>query len=279
VAWLIGRSNARSDETLIRLSDPFEPPAEPDHSLHRPGIAACLIRTAVLVDRATAETLHRIAKVPPEKAGFYRRRTLDISHLQGRWDGFTRAEQDLLISPEGSWDWDEVWPRLVQIEDVRVLRWVLKVDPILAPFEFLSHDLAPAHQLVTSPEMLEGAGYMLPSDLRPAQQLAEQMVTRCIAEGILRGFLSEQDDEARFQFVRIAERMGSDQSGDLLVGSESVGKAREDHLRWVGQTAIRRMNVLRAVISYMNGDPTAELQIKEVTRRNTAESVGPSIQG
>jgi len=100
---------------------------------------------------------------------------------------------------------------------------------------------------------------------------AEQMVTRCVAEGVYRGFLNGLEDETRDQFLELARQMNADQSSDLLVGSEPVGMAGKDRLQWIAQVAIRRMYVLDGVISYLNDDASRELQIKGIETERQAD--------
>lgn len=104
-AWLIGRSNARVYQGMIKLSTAPSPEPDPDYSVHRRAIAAAAFRKTVLVDRAAAEMLHRNGKVSAERAGLLRRRSLDIARAENRWDWFTQYERELLMSQEGSWDW------------------------------------------------------------------------------------------------------------------------------------------------------------------------------
>lgn len=156
---------------------------------------------------------------------------------------------------------------MLQVEDVKVFRWVLRIDPILTPFEFLQPDLAAALELIEKPEMLSGTACLPPWDLRPAKQHAEQMITRLVAEGVHRGFLSEKDASARVLLLQIAERMNADESSDLLIGSQSVGKAANDRLQWIMQTAVRRMVVLDRIISYLGGGAEHEFLLHEADTR------------
>jgi hypothetical protein len=147
---------------------------------------------------------------------------------------------------------------------VRVLRWVIAIDEVLTPFEFLRGDLRLAIELTQDPARVEGGRCLASYDLRPEQTLAQVMVARCIGEGIHRGELSEPDAEARAYFVQMAERLGADDSEDLLTGSETVGKSSWDRVRWLGQAALRRLQVLTAVIDYLNGPADADLVVPAV---------------
>ncbi len=260
VARWIAISNRRSAESLLRLSARPDPPEE-DLRAHAAKIGDLLLRTAVMVDRALGEVLFREHKIPEAHAGIFRRRTLDVANRPGLWTGFTPAEQELLRSQEGSWPWEEVWPRLLQVEDVRVLRWVLGLDQVLTPFEFLTRDMAPALEVTTEPQRVATGRCLAAYDLRPAQTMANAMVTRCVAEAVHRGVIDEPNAAARHELVTLAERMGADRGIDLLLASGTVAEADPTTLEWTAQTAIRRLVVTTALIGYLNGPSEGELHV------------------
>lgn len=253
-AIFINKKNARDVESVLSLSSPSALQIN-DLREHRIRLANILLCKAIVVDRANNENLHRMGKIDPRREGICRRRTLDLARRPELWQTLSVEERDLLISPEGSWKWDAVWPRIIRIEDVRVLRWILKIDPILTPFEFLKPDLTAALEITTRPEQVIGKGCLPPWDLRPAQQAAEQMLNRCIAEGIHRGFLTVEDKEARAQYIHLAQTLGANQSADLLIGSTIVAETDRQHIEWVAQAALRRTNMLTTVIKYLNSSP------------------------
>jgi hypothetical protein len=258
-ATFINKKNARDGESILSLSSPSTLQIN-ELREHRIRLANILLCKAIVVDRANNENLHRMGKIDSRREGICRRRTLDLAHRPELWQTLSIEERDLLMSPEGTWKWDAVWPRIIRIEDVRVLRWILKIDPILTPFEFLKPDLTAALEITTRPEQVEGKGCMPPWDLRPAQHAAEQMLTRCIAEGIHRGFLTIEDKEARAQYIHLARTLGASQSEDLLIGSTIVAESDRQHIEWVAQAALRRTNMLAAVIKYLNSSPEEKLE-------------------
>jgi hypothetical protein len=261
VAVLIGKSNARATDSLLKLS--AKPaPADEDYRGHRTKLARELLKTAILVDRAGFEALHREGKILPAHLGICRRRTLDLAQRTGLWEDFTGSEQALLLSQEGSWEWKDTWPLVLRVEDVRVLRWVVGIDSVLVPFEFLKPDLTPALELTVKPALLTGNRCMAPYDLRPAQTMAQAMVARCLADGAERGWLEVKDAGEREQLLNLAEKMSWDESSDLLIGTTTVGKAGLEQVRWVTQAALRRLWVLTGVIGYLNGPPEGELTLE-----------------
>ncbi len=168
LAILIKRNNARSEKSLLSLSSHRSPHFQ-DLIEHRRCLIGLLLRTAILVDRAGCEVLHNSGKVAEEQRGMCRRRTLDLAQRPELWAYFNEEDKGLLIAAEGSWSWDTIWPRLLLSEDVRVLRWVVGVDSILVPFEFLKFELNSALAVTIKPSIVEGKGCMPPWDLRPAE--------------------------------------------------------------------------------------------------------------
>jgi hypothetical protein len=260
VALLMAHSNRRATDSLLKLSA-RPSPLDDDLREHRKAIVQALWRTAVMVDRAGGEALHKQGPEVAEKLGPFRRRTLDVARQVGVWESFSAEEREMLQSQEGSWTWEAIRPRMNQVEDVRVLRWVLGIDPVLVPFEFLRPDATPAVEITLKPEMIAGKGCLASYDLRPAQSMAQTMFTRCVSEGVRRGTLTENNPEARRQLLELAERMAADESSDLLIGETTVAKADPEMLSWIALAALRRIRVLTAVIDYLNGPATAELTI------------------
>ncbi len=273
VAAVLARSHRRTDESMLRLSSPAVLPDQGGLLHHRPKLIAELIRAAVLVDRAGIELMHGNRKADLARAGIARRRTLDAAKTSGTWDGLQPAEQDLLLSQEGSWDPGEAWSKVLRVEDVRVLRWVLGIDSLLSPLEFTELDLRPALDITANPNRTLGTASLEPADLRPAKMLAGNMLDRLLAEGVWRGFYRYPEDETRARLIALADRLRENKSGDLLVGTESVGEASEERIRLVMQTALRRFRVLEAVIGYLTGPYDSELLIDRENKEQEASSV------
>jgi hypothetical protein len=260
VRVFIQRGNDRAGVTLLNLA-PHEPPGQEDMRGHRVEIVGALRRLAVVVDRAGVEALAMQGKITAQHAGVCRRRTLDMARKPELWDRFSDVERTLLLSQEGNWTSEEVWPRILQVEDVRVLRWALRIDQVLVPFALLKPDLRPAVEVTAKPEMVEGEGCPASYDLRPAQAAAQTMLARCIGEGMRRGILAGLDPDLQTYYLEFAERMAGDESSDLLIGALTVAKADPDKIEWVAQAAIRRCRVLTALIEYLNGPAEAQLTI------------------
>lgn len=251
----------RETTKLLTGLSPTRGPEEESLSAHRRRIVWTLLGTAALCDRAAIESLAREGKIAEAQRGVGRQRALSVGRLEPVWARLGEVERNLLIADEGSWTWDETWPWIVRGEDVRVMRWVIGMDEVLRPFEFLKPDLLLVFRTTTHAEETNGDRCLAAYDLRPAQTMAQAMVSRCAAEGVLRGEYEEDDAAVRAELVALAERMGADESSDFLIGTKTVAKASEKDLRWVGQAAVRRMVVLGGLIDYLNGPAEAELRI------------------
>jgi hypothetical protein len=260
LALLIRRNNARTEKSLLSLSN-YKSVEFEDLADHRAQLVKVLLRTAILVDRAGAEVLSAKGKIADEHKGISRRRTLDLAKRPELWDCFPEEERLLLLRAEGTWDRSVAWTQINLIEDVRVLRWVIQLDSILVPFEFVKPDLAPAIEITAKPEITDGIGCMAPWDLRPARDQARLMLDRCAIEGLARGFFeTEKDLEDPSLYLEIADRFKNDQSNDLLIGAQTVASATEDDIRWIGQLAMRRAAILDRIIQYLGGRPDAWLE-------------------
>jgi hypothetical protein len=275
LAILIRRHNSRPDESMLSLST-YRDIDSQEFIRHRPELVRVLLRTAILVDRAGIEALIEDGKVPEEHRGISRRRTLDLARRAELWDGFSREEQMLLLSAEGSWDRGEIWNRINLIENVRVLRWVIQLDSILAPFQFLQPDLTPAIELTSKPAMVEGVGCLPPWDLRPERDAANLMLNRCMAEGLGRGFFKmEPASPKASELLEFANQMKSDQSRDLVVGTETVGEAPEERIRLIAQLAWVRAKLLERVIHFQEG--TSSIWPPETPLADEADADGTPV--
>ena len=263
LALVLARSYRRTDESMLLLSARPSVPDE-DFAGHRPRLLQTLFTTAALVDRAGIELMHRQNRMNPAFAGKSRRRTLDLVQSCGM-DQLTPREQDLLRSQEGAWPEADIWATIFQIESVRVLRWVLGFDPILVPLEFAELDLRPALEITTRPVHASTSACLGPADLRAAKLLASQLLDRLVAEGTHRGFYQVPEGDTRTRLSDMAARMRESAARDQLVGVHTVAEASEQRIRFVAQTALRRVLALTDVIAYLTGPPEADFRMRAAT--------------
>ena len=237
-------------------------PADPDLGSHRARIAEELLRVAALVDRAGTEWMLQQDMDVGLEHGSGRRRTLDAAQSPGVWEGLEEHERALLTGQEGCWPEGETWHMLMRSEDVRVLRWVVGIDEVLTPFEFLRQELMIAVDLTAAPGKVEGKKCLPPWDLRPAQTVAQTMVARCAGEGMRRGIYEGLDDDLVF----FAERLDASPTEDLLIASgTTIGNASDEELQRVSQAALRRLKALNRIVDFLHEEGTEQFRVEQPT--------------
>jgi hypothetical protein len=261
LAWAVRHSHS-SEHATLRLAGTPLAPGETDLTAHRARLAALLLRTACTIDRAVCEASYqadRKAAEQREDKGQTRQRILNLARRADLWPEFDGHEQDLLMAPEGYWTPTDIWPRVMLIENVRVLRWVIELDDALTPFEALTPDLRPALDLTQKPRLVEGAACRQPWDLRRAQTVAQKMLERCVQEGVHRGILTTEDEAMRAACLTLAQRMGEGRDEDLLLGNQTIADTEKDRLQWIATAALRRSVLLGTLIDYLSGPADAKL--------------------
>ena len=263
VSLWIARTNRNAGDTLLRLSTSSSPyPEELKLALHRTRLRDELIRVASLVDRAGVEAIYNSDKAEQTQPGPSRQRSLLALKSTGLWEHLTVVEQNLLVSPEGSWPAEAISSTLPRAEDVCVLRWVLGIDEVLVPFAFVQTDLKSSFSLTANPALADGEGCMQPWDLRPEQGTAHSTLLLCLAEGVSRGMFTTGSDDLD-EYVRLAQSVGN----DLLLGSKHIHDATEGEIRRIGQIAFRRHKALTAIIDFLYSDGTSTFQIDSPTNQ------------
>lgn len=238
-----------------------------EHASHRPAIAQELLRVAALVDRAGCELMCRQGVLPEQHRGISRRRTLDLARREDLWPGFSPAEQELLLSPEGSWPDELAWQTTARNEDVRVLRFVVGLDGILTPFEFLEQDLQIALELTSLPAKVDLANICLaPMDLRPGQGVADAMLARCLVEGSERELF-----DVGAANVASLRRAGRARDDSLW----SVSQGQDSFVHWIGLAAYRRVRTFAQVIAFLYSSPedAARFRIERLGHDDEADEM------
>lgn len=271
LALLLARSHHRTDESMLHLAT-RESPAADDCTRHRLRIVETLLGTAALVDRAGMELMHRQGSMNPAYIGVSRQRTLQLVRGCG-WEQMSGEAQALLLSPEGSWSEADTWSMIFRVEQVRVLRWVLGVDTILAPLEFADLNVRLALEITTNPKLAAGSVCLSASDLRGAKVIAGHLLDRLIGEGTYRGFYDLPQDDTRRRVLELAQRMREPGAQDQLVGVDTVAEAPEERIRFVLQATLRRVLALGDVLAYLTGPPEAALRMRVAVEQTMQEAV------
>ena len=158
---------------------------------------------------------------------------------RGLWGDLEPHEAELASVADGCWSVEQQNQVPMWCEQLRILRWVLRVDTelvALAHFPvldlFLSREvLQPGRTPVVKP-------LLKPWDLRNEREVAGGYAARVIAELRARGFLRDNAlpegwaDEFRARFVG--------DSTDLLAGTKTISELDDNALRNLGLFAVAR---------------------------------------
>lgn len=255
VAWWIARRNRRADEDFPHLLKPEPAPAWVDLDLRRHSalLADEVLRTAALIDRASVEAAFamKVELRGPQES--HRQRTLAALRSTASrgepsiqlWDTLSRDEQDLLICSEGGWPTDIVWSTLARVEDVRTLRWLLRLDDVLTPFAFWRQEFTSAVEITANPNLLAEASSRQPPEIRVEQNEAQAMLLQCVNEGLVRGIYPAEDEDERMA-IRRAVELRNDTLYDRDASSEE-----DSSLCGLANAAFRRNFVLSRVVTYL----------------------------
>jgi hypothetical protein len=276
VAWLIRRSHKRADSTFIKLSDVSNKADPKELTAHREQLAGVALVLAAMIDRAGSEALLKTKKMPEGVEVITRQKLIAMLRSTSRWDAMSSADRELMMFPDGSWDWHQIHDAFRQIEDLRVLRWVLRIDTYLLPIDqaYRLH-LNVATELCGDPTRLQGDGCLEPWEMAEAREYANSYFGRCWAEELKRGLrvsskeqesqpedpttspppdLDEDDDGLPHEaIVQYATEIGSQQSGDFLLGFGIVGDANDTQLKDATMVAWRRTMCLDRIMRYLRG--------------------------
>ncbi len=282
VASLIRRSHKRADGNFIKLSDAGGNSDTEELTAHRDQLAGVALVLAAMIDRAGSEALLKTKEMAEGVEIMTRQKLIAMLRSTGRWDTMSSADRELMMFPDGSWDWQQIHDAFRQIEDLRVLRWVLRIDTYLLPIDqaYRLH-LNVATDLSGDPTGLQGVGCLQPWEMEEAREHANSYFGRCWAEELKRGLrIPSADKESQAEdamtaapsdldeddtglshevIVQYATELGSQQSGDFLLGFGIVGDANDNQLKDATMVAWRRTMSLDRIMGYLRG-PSSKVE-------------------
>lgn len=159
---------------------------------------------------------------------------------RGLWSRLEQAEADLAAAADGRWTLDQQDRVVAWCEQLRLLRWVLRVDPELVPLQhFPALDYSLAHELLRQPEAVRNDRPMLRSwDVRGERDIAAAYMARTIAELKGRGLIVNGPQLEGWADELRAKSLGA--SSDYLAGSRTIGELPEPELKLIGSFAAAR---------------------------------------
>lgn len=251
------RGRRRRPETAQQSRDGAEPVAKTPELRRELGELGLL--HAVLADRAGSERFVKTKELPEGVEVVTRRRHLDLLRSFGVYDRLGAVERDLVLLPDGHWPEVSVNEGSLALEPLRVLRWILRIDPFLPVVgATLAADYRLAGTLIAEPELaFAGDAWIRMEDLETALDAARSYFYRCWAEGAYRGFYDADDEEERAALRTHALRCNGKESDDLLLGNVIVSRADDQDVRLGATLSLRRVRLLAWVKGRLEGTEPA----------------------
>ncbi len=179
---------------------------------------------AALLDRAGSELYLRNHEIPDGSEIVARQRQNQLLLKAGVWEKLERSEVELLSLPDRAWSQEQCNMSVVWCEQIRLLRWTLRLDAEIMPlahFPPLDFTLAklPGEVGETDTPML------LPSDLRAERDIAKAYLVRLIAESTARKLtlFTPQMEEWSAEFRSAV----AGPSTDFLIGTRTVNDLKD----------------------------------------------------
>jgi hypothetical protein len=285
--WFIRRSHKRADAGLIRLNR-LDVKSETDDLLeHRKHLAQVTVALAAMIDRAGSEAFLKSKELPPGVAVITRQRLIAMLRSAEIWDALPLISRERMMLPDGGWDWELISDALRQLEDLRVLRWVLRIDTYLLPIDqaYKVH-LSLATELTGDSAKVRGDGCLQAWEMEEARKHADSYFGRCWAEEQKRGVGVAPQEEPSDQveatethlsseeIIRYATELGSQQSGDFLLGFGIVGDASDEQLKNATMVAWRRTMALHRIMRYLRGPSD---RIERIITNEFVDSAGTPL--
>ncbi|MDX2181501.1 MAG: hypothetical protein SFV18_18040 [Bryobacteraceae bacterium] len=232
-AFLIRRLNRNQDETLsLSLTGetrvPIPEPAQVAVEI-RTYLAERLFIVGALFARSASEAFRRNTEITVDQALHMRGSYNKWLRQVGLWDKCELDERDLLGAPEGGWTEEQTLLNWTWCEQLRLLRWVLRIDKQIEP---LAHFPKPHHSRLSDLPNWQVAtlanGDVLRSwDLRAERDLAVVYTFAACAEREVRSLASEPFEDATFQEIR-AKYLSAPE--DFLAGIHTIRELGDDDL-------------------------------------------------
>ena len=256
VGWLVRRVGA---EKPPNLRTPWADAEVAPPERLRDQLVDLTIVYAVLLQRAGSEGFLAVKSLPEEIEVTTRRRHVDVLRQRGLWDRLEPAARNLLMLPDGHWPEASVREVAGHLEELRMLRWILRHDRFLpAVGQDVELSYALANEIAAQPKLLLGKSLVSTADLRTARQSADDCFHRCYAEGLHRGYFAQSSEETAEWAYEFARSMMGEENRDWLLGRETVAKADEEAIRRATSRAYDRALFCDWMLRLFGGENGAE---------------------
>jgi len=261
VLWWMKRRE-KQDEALLKITP--RPQAtvkeltEEERKAVRRYLSELAVFYAVMVDRAGSEGFLK-EKILPEGVVVTSRRThIDLLQAYGLWERMDRRDRELVMLPDGHWEREQINQISFALEQVRVLRWILRKDFFLSAIS-LKLNPGVAHELVQQPDnILNGEELADIAMLREARDHAHIFFMRCWAEGISRSYFQVENKEAVEWAHSISGQLKDKQNEDIVLDEKLVSECSEIELRQALLVSSRRRDLLVWTISILDSGKIPE---------------------
>lgn len=263
VVWWI-RRNARRADVPLNITPQPEPVtvelSKEQREALRKYIAELTLLYAIAVDRTGSEHYLKHKQLPENMTITSRQAHLELLRSAGLWDRITQEDREALMMPDGHWSNERIHKTVVQIEPLRLLRWILRIDfylPVIG--QHLQSDFNVAHELVLAPEKVTNGKALAGTDsLRTGRDAARQYFLRCLAEAISRGYHTPDNEKTLKWAKRFSSRLSGKQEEDLVLGACLVSEASKDHLLWATQLGRIRLDFLSGMLEVLESGKLPE---------------------
>ncbi len=265
-AGLIKRSNQRQDELLNfsitgRTSTPVNDEVPNDIAIYLAERAAII---ASLLARAQSEFFLTEHSLPSGLQPVTRQVQNSILRQMRLWEKLDQHELTLVAMADGLWNEEQKAEAIGWCEQLRLLRWVLRVDAELVP---LAHD--PGVDFSLSHAVLEAGNLIVADSPRGAWEIRVELETaygyliRIAAEMRERAVIPESGETDAWMHELRKSLVGD--SNDLVSGSKTIGDLDEVPLRQLGLMALARFRYAGYLVDQMGASEHLSFRQREIS--------------
>jgi hypothetical protein len=266
--WWMNRSREK-DEVLLHITPQPPPlyrePTDAERRSLRAYFGQLALFYAVMTERAGSEGFLKGKVLPENVEVIVRRNHIDLLRSTGLWDRAGARDREAIMAPDGHWEWPLINEVAEQLEVVRLLRWIIRIDHFLPVVgRQLRADYRLAHEIVQSRQkVLEGKELISIKNVETAKSAAAEFFARCLAEALSRGYYSTQDEEMQTWAKDVSESLKGRHHEDLLLGDKLVSETDEAALRWATALSRKRLRFLTGALELLNGAdlPVGDLSV------------------
>ena len=266
--WWINRSR-KKDEVLLHITPQPPPlyrePTDDERCSLRAYFGRLALFYAVMAERAASEGFLKEKTLPENVEVIVRRNHIDLLRSTELWDRLAARDREAIMAPDGHWEWPLINQVSEQLEAVRLLRWIIRIDHFLPVVgRQLRADYRLAHEVVQSPQKaLQGKELISAKNVETAKRAAAEFFARCLAEALSRGYYSTEDEEMQTWAKDVSESLKGRHHEDLLLGDKLVSETDEAVLRWATELSRKRLRFLTRALELLNGAdlPVGELSV------------------